>query len=261
MAREIVDPANAVEQEARRARANGEMRPGRVFLRDFDQGLVETMGACIIPSAPIPDNQRYWLNVDGVDPPPGKPGIVVTFSFPEAEFKSMVLPLILIRRDDISPANERWQSRHITYRTPAKGANKITLGSQAPGQTALEGLSGFDRMEQGFQAIPYDITYTVSIMSHYRGAIGQRGAVQTIFEYLLTLYTPYSVTTVIDDEGDPRGYYTFMEATSVLDEHPTVGERIIGFGVTLRVEAELDHTTPEIVRTVTQPLTLNLKQL
>ena len=216
------------------------------------------MGACVIPSAPIPDNQRYWLNIPGVDPAPGKPGIVVTFSFPEAEFKSMVLPLILIRRDDISPANERWQSRLITYRTPAKGANPVQLPTN---DTALSGLRGFDTMEQGFQAIPYDITYTISILSHYRGAIGQRGAVQTIFEYILTLFSPYSVVTVIDDEGDPRGYHAFMEATSVLDEHPTVGERIIGFGVTLRVEAELDHTTVEIVRTVTQPLTLNLKKL
>jgi hypothetical protein len=258
VARDIIDPANPAEQEARRARANGEERPGRVFLRDFDQGLVETMGACIIPSAPIPDNQRYWLNVEGVDPPPGKPGIVVTFSFPEAEFKSMVLPMVLIRRDDISPANERWQSRHITYRTPAKGANKCVVPE---GNGALSGLQGFDQMEQGFQAIPYDITYTISILSHYRGAVGQRGAVQLIFEYLLTRFSPYSVVHVIDDEGDPRGYHAFMEATSVLDEHPTVGERIIGFGVTLRVEAELDHTTVEIVRTVTRPLTLNLKKL
>jgi len=216
------------------------------------------MGACIIPSAPIPDNQRYWLNIDGVDPPPGKPGIVVTFSFPEAEFKSMVLPMILIRRDDISPANERWHSKHVTYRTPAEGALPVTLPVN---NTALSGLKGFDRMEQGFQAIPYDITYTISILAHYRGAIGQRGAVQRIFEYILTRFSPYSVVTVFDDEGDPRGYSSFMEATSVLDEHPTVGERIIGFGVTLRVEAELDHTTVEIVRTVTQPLTLNLIKL
>ena len=260
--KDIVDPANPTEQEARRARANGEERPGRVNLRHFDQGLVETLGACILPNEPPPDNQRYWLNIDGVDPPPGKPGIVVTFSFPEGEFKSMVLPLVLIRRDDISPAMDRWHTRTIAYRTPSKNANPVQLSNtQFPGQTSLAGLKGFDEMEIGFQATPYDITYTISIMAHYRGAIGQRGAVQTIFEYVIQNLSPYSWINVVDDIGDPRSYFAFMEATSVLDEHPTVGERIIGFGVTLRVEAELDHTTPQIVKTVTQPLTMNLRKL
>jgi hypothetical protein len=222
--------------------------------------MVETLGACVYPDLSVPDNQRYWLKLDGIDPPPGKPGVLVTFSFPEAEFKSYVVPLVLFRRDDISPANERWHSvGHEGYRAPAPDANKVIVPNTAPASVA--GKTGYDRVEVGLAPIPFDITYTISIFCHYRGAIGQRGQVNSILGHVLRIFPPYGKVYVKDDIGDYRGYYTFTESTSVLDEHPEVAERIIGFGVTVRVEAELDLSEPTIHRTVTQPLTVNLKQL
>lgn len=251
MTHEREDPRGPAAIEAYESRERGEDQPGIVTLRDFDQGVVETLGAHV-------EDQRYWLSLPGVDPPPGKPGILVTFSFPEAEFKSYVIPLILIRRDDISPANERWHSYHQAYRTPAKTARKVKFPID---NTHYSGREGFDQKEIGLQPIPFDITYTISILSHYRGALGQRGQVQAILHHVLKTYPPFTRVILKDSLGDLRHYFAFMEGTSVLDDHPEISERVIGFGVTLRVEAELDLFDPQVVRTVTKPLTLNLSKL
>lgn len=259
MAREL-PVLSDVERQRLNARRFGAERQGRVTIRDFDQGMVETLGACILEELPPPDNQRYWLNLEGIDPPPGRPGILVTFSFPEVEFKSYVVPLVLFRRDDISPANERWHSiGHEAYRAAAPGASRVVLPNTLP--EPLAGAEGVDRVEVGLAPLPFDLTYTISILCHYRGALGQRGQVNRILSHVLRIFPPYGRVTVRDSLGDLRDYHTFTEATSVLDEHPEVAERIIGFGVTIRVEAALDLSEPTIYRTVTQPLTLNLKQL
>jgi len=244
MAWDFKDPDIPAVQEGRLRRAKGQDQSGTVELRDFDRGIVETLGAFI-------ENQRYWLTIDGIDPPPGKPGVLVTFSFPEAEFKSYVLPLVLIRRDDISPANERWHPGNTVYRTPAAIGVPIVYGTQ----------TGYSRMEEAQQAVPFDITYTISVLAHYRGAIGQRGQVHKVLQHILRTYPPYAAVTVQDSIGDPREYHVFTESTAVLDEHPEVAERVIGFGVTLRVEAELDLAEPRTYPTVTQSLTMNLKPL
>lgn len=245
------DPSTPAARAAYARRERGEDQPGIVTLRDFDQGVVETLGAHII-------DQRYWLVMPNVEAPPGKPGVLVTFSFPESEFKSYVLPVIMIRRDDIAPANERWHSYHETYATPAKTSQRVKLPTD---NTVHSGKAGYDRREIGLQAVPFDITYTISILSHYRGALGQRAQVQNVLHHVLRTYAPYSRVIVKDSLGDLRLYFAFMEGTSVLDDHPEISERVIGFGVTLRVEAELDLFDPQVVRTVTKPLTLTLKQL
>lgn len=259
-AREIQDPApTQAEQDARLERWRGQFRTGTVLLRDFDKGVVETLRASVRDELPAPDNQRYWLDVSGVDAPPGMPGVPVTFSFPEAEFKSYTLPLVLIRRDDIAPAMSRWHPNHQTYRCPVPGAVSYRVPTTYPASVA--GKTGWDRMEVGYQDIPYDLTYTISVLAHYRGADGQRGNVQAVLEHVLRIYQPQSLTHVVDSLGDPRSYFTWLEAISVLDSSTEVADRTIGFGVTIKIEAELSHTSPRVVQTVRTPLTLDLKPL
>jgi len=247
----LESPISEQEREAFLRRVRGQDQVGTVGLRDFDQGLVETMGAFI-------EDQRYWLNIDGVDPPPGRPGVLVTFSFPESEFKSYVVPLVLIRRDDISPAMERWHPGTRTYQTPPRDALPVKLPED---DTIFSGMEGHDRREIGHQAMPFDISYTISCIAHYRGAIGQRGQVQAVFHHVLKIYGPYAAVTLYDSLGDPRQYHTFTEGTSVLDEHSEIADRIIGLAISMRVEAELDLYEPVTVRTVTQPLITNLTPL
>jgi hypothetical protein len=247
----ITPPFSEGEREAFLRRQRGHDQQGTVGIRDFDQGLIETMGAFV-------EDQRYWLTIPGIDPPPGRPGVLVTFSFPEAEFKSYVLPLVLIRRDDISPAMERWHPGCVTYRTPPADALPVKLPDDG---TINANKAGHDRREMAYQATPFDITYTISCLAHYRGAPGQRGQVQSVFHHVLRTYGPYSTVLLHDSLGDPREYHTFTESTSVLDEHSEIADRIIGLAVSLRVEAELDLYEPGTFKTVTQPLTINLRQL
>jgi len=247
----ITPPYSDGEKDAFLRRQQGADQVGRVTIRDFDQGIVETMGSFV-------EDQRYWLSIPGIDPPPGRPGVLVTFSFPESEFKSYVVPLVLIRRDDISPAMERWHPGTETYRTPPADALPVELPEDG---TINAGKRGHDRREVGAQAMPFDISYTISVLAHYRGAPGQRGQVHAIFHHVLKTYGPYSTVLLYDSLGDPREYHTFTESTSVLDEHSEIADRIIGLAISLRVEAELDLYEPSQFKTVTQPLTINLRQL
>lgn len=224
-------------------------RNGSISLIDYDRGVVETLGAFI-------EKDNYWLTIPGLDAPPGLPGVPVAFSFPEDVFKSYKLPMLLVRRDDIAPAMERWHPGMVVYRTPKRGDRPVSASIGNP--PANEVKTGPNEVEQQEQAIPYDITYTLSCISHYRGGVGVRQAVQTLFSWVLAVYQPYCMVVVKDSLGSTRTYSAFQEGTSVLDEIAEVSDRVLGFGVTLRVEAELDLNDPYVVKTVSKPLTLNL---
>ncbi len=75
-------------------------------------------------------------------------------------------------------------------------------------------------------------------------------------DYVLRIYQPYSRVLVTDSVGDCRDYAAFMESISHLDEVPEVTDRVLGFAVTLRVEAELDLNDPRVHKAVLGPLTV-----
>jgi hypothetical protein len=75
-------------------------------------------------------------------------------------------------------------------------------------------------------------------------------AANKILAYVLSIYQPYSAVLVYDSEGDRRSYEAFLDAMAPLDNVPGVGERVIGFALSLRVEAELDINTPKDYATV-----------
>jgi hypothetical protein len=70
-------------------------------------------------------------------------------------------------------------------------------------------------------------------------------------------YQPYCEVRIRDSIGDVRGYESFCEGPSHLDEVSEVVERVIGFALTLRVEAELDLNDAD---TSFAALTLNQTQ-
>jgi hypothetical protein len=124
----------------------------------------------------------------------------------------------------------------------------------------VSGVAGPTRVEQQEQAHPFDITYELSVLAHYRGGLSLRGQVNKIFQHILSTYQAYAQVLVKDSIGTIRPYWAFQEGTSVLDEIGEVAERVLGFGVTVRVEAELDLNDPYLAPTVWKPLTLHLSQ-
>ncbi len=242
--------------EALESRREGHARTGTVSLRDFDQGVIETMGAYLqYNDKGKPTN--YFLQIDDAKGRVGRqgkliapitpgqeavPGVPVVFSHPEDVFAKYDLPLVAIRRDDIAPATNRWHPGLKQYRAPAETSLPEVVGDQ----------SGVNLVEEKEQAVPYDITYTISILARMRGqgGIGQTNQANAILHHVLKVYQPYCLVKVFDSLGDGRTYEAFQEAISHLDEVPEVADRVVGFAITLRVEAELDLHDPEIRNTV-----------
>lgn len=252
-------PAGSIED-----RVLGRRAVGQVGLRNFDAGIVETLRAEVIDGNYfIRDKALY-----GVEPPPGDPGVGVTFAFPDDNYEHWRFPCIVVRRDDISPAMNRWHPGMATARGPAEGA--LPLAVTVPtGDLTSTVVQGFDRYEVAQQAVPFDITYTLSIMARYRGhgdrkPIGEqvdgsanpKTQANRLLDYVLRVYPPYGAVFVKDSLGDYRSYSAFMEATSHLDQVSEVADRMIGFAVTVRVEAELDLNDPQVRTAVRGGLTV-----
>ncbi len=174
--------------------------------------------------------------IEGLSLAPGATGLHVTFFFPEDTQEKFRIPGIVLTRDDISPSMNRWHPGSMQYRAPAKGAHPVTVG----------GRQGFDKMEELQQAIPFDITYSLMVYARTRN----QGNI--LLDYILRIYPPYCNVKVQDSEGDYRLYSAFMESLGMIDDVPDVGDRVIAFAVTLRVEAELDLNDPVTQNTVTQ---------
>jgi len=227
-------------------RALGEDRTGTVTLRDFDLGVVQTMGGVVDKGAS--GNVDYFLKLSDVDGPPGDPGVPIIFSHPEDVFAKKRFPCVIVQRDSLNPAMSRWQGPLQTqYRTAAVSASKFSV--TAPDGTVL---TGFTKAESLKQAIPYDIGYTISIYSTGRDAQDRLHA-SRIFSAISRIYQPYCLVIVNDSVQDVRSYQAYMEGIAPLDDVLNVSERIIGFALTLRVEGELDFDTPQETNTVTVP--------
>jgi len=246
---------------------------GEVGLRNFDQGVVTTLGATLYGS----DTGRghlsnYYISsgILPVEPPPGVPGVPVTFSHPEDIWERYRVPVIVVRRDEFVPAMSRWHPGMVVWRGPAPGAKeaRVVYDEGTRGEVVL---LGYDRYMQQEMAVPFDITYTVSIYARNRGkgpippkgtptgftgAEGSpRNQVNRMTDYVLRRLPPYGQITVIDSVGDTRGYYSFMEGLASLDEVEGVRERVLGFAITVRVEAELNLSDPIVCSAVTSALT------
>jgi len=218
---------------------------GTVGIRNFDQGIVETLGGKI-------SHNNYYVEIEGVDPPPhtpSLPGIPITFAFPEEVFEKYRMPAIVVSRDDIMAANERWHPFSEQWRAPAEGALPVTVS------VGGNPVTGWTKAATRQQAAPFDITYTVSCFAQRRG-MRTRNRVNKILDFILRRYTPTAtIVKVIDSIGDTRLYECHNEGIAHLDDVAGVGERVLGFAVTLRVEGELDLGDPYTSATVLQSTT------
>lgn len=221
-----------------REKQSGGVKTGSVFLRDFDRGVVETLGGVVV-------GDNYFVYNTGVNPAPGQPGIPVTFAFPEDIYEHWRKPGFIVSRDDVAPAMQRYHPGALQYNAPAATARPVVMS----------GIQGFSQMETMSQAVPFDLAYTISIIT-----AGYRNLANKLLDYTLRRFPPYCAVYVLDSLGDQRTYTAWNDGVSMLDEVMEVSERTIGFAVSLRVEAEFDLAEPEIHSTVTSAPTVNLKR-
>lgn len=229
-------------------RISGTRPNGTVTLRDFDQGVVESLGGKVV-------NNQYYVTIDGVAPPPGEPAIPVHFFYPEDLFANARYPLFWVSRDDISIATNRLHPYMQQYRAPARDSLPKSV-------TTPSGVRDyFDRTVQREQATPYDITYTINMAHTLRGGFGGRKAGNLMLDHVLRWCPIYSQVFVRDSLGDIRSYEAFNEGIVSLDDNGSISERVIWFAVTLRVEAEYDLTNELESRTVTSNPSANFTKL
>jgi hypothetical protein len=248
--------------EELRERAEGRRQNGTVTLRDFDRGIVETLGGEVwySPTSKDPDVEcdpalkklgifpNYFVQVEGVSPPAGLPGVPVTWSFPEDLFERYQMPVFWVSRESLDPAMNRWHPGSRQYRAPSKGALPVVSGD-------LSGWSSFDDRQQ---AVPYDLAYVLNIENRQEAAT--RNNANVMFMYAIRRFQPYAKIGLFDSIGDIRTYDCFFESSSNLDETQDVTKRKIGFTLNLRVEGELDLTDDETKTAVTDAPVFNLSQ-
>jgi len=227
-------PPDSVVQSYR-DRERGLARNGEVGIRDFDLGMVLTLGGVIHKVGPdeIPG---YYADVPGVEPAPGLPGVQIVFGNPDDAFSNYLLPLIVVTRNDVSPAMSRWHPGSIKYRVPKPGAQPIQV--TGPGGVVR---TGYRNMVQQECPIPYDISYTLTVSHERRGLKSrERETGLKLLHYVMRICQPYFAVVVIDSIEDQRIYFATAEAVMSADELVDVADRLISWTIGVTVEAHID---------------------
>ncbi|MBK9390498.1 MAG: hypothetical protein IPN68_09990 [Bacteroidetes bacterium] len=228
-------------------------KTGEVGVRDFDLGVLSTLGA-------TPDTQGLFADSDFkknianfnaqdfcykivVPGSSGSGAVPVYFAQPDAPYRKKYFPLIVVSRDEFSPALQRWMSvGQLEYRAGEAGSYIV----------AGNGVSGFTQYMSKIQAMPYDFIYTISVFDRYENTI------QPVLMKVLQSFPPVGKLFVKDSLGLQRTYEVYQEG-GVSSQHEIVdaAQRIRGYSITIRVEGEIDLVTP-VDRSAVTGFDLNL---
>lgn len=207
-------------------------RTGKVWLRDFDLGVVKRLGGILDTVA-----NNYFINVpSGTCLSPGvSTKIPVIFGDPEPLFEKKIYPSFSVKRDSFLPALERWHSTGQMQEKWGVTGTEVIVNSE----------TFYNQVELSPQAWPYTISYTISIYSRYEYEA------LALIEHILRKFPPRSHLIIKDSLGDDRSYDVFSDSdVSNISELIDVSERMKGYSLSISVEAELDFDDPVIVDTV-----------
>lgn len=229
-------------------------RIGDVFLREFDEGVYRTLESELIGG-------KYYIStskVPGVVPPlfseftgltadigQQMPGIPLIFGNPSTAIKRYLIPCIRVRREDPSPALERWHSEHLKYRAPADGESEIIVDYRG-----VE-IKGYGKYVEQEAAKTADIPYTITVESAGKAA---RTHAQVLIKHCMKVFWPHGKLRVVDTLGRERLYTVHGEGPSELTSASDIRDRIVIYALSIRVQGELDLADPrEIVPVTSEP--------
>jgi len=214
--------------------ANG--RTGTVFLEDFDIGLAETIGAeKVTIELDGEDAEVYALRVPGVTGPEQYHGLIPVFmSEPEDSFAENVIPQIILSRGSVQPAPARGFGGGHEYMVPAHGSREVASSG---------GLRGPSAVEVKPWARPFDISYDVHLKARLRGQADRM--LRAVGKHLPN----FGEVSLVDSEGDRRGYLAVVDSYESLSEINDVADRLLGHTIPVRIEGELDFDDPFIAPT------------
>jgi len=202
-------------------------RVGLVTLSSIDLGLVKALGATV-------ESGKFVLPMVGKD-------FTITFENPEPSLRSSIMPYASIIRDD----------PNFSVTRPC-GVNSMEYFVHAPDANAIidqNGNPGFDKYVRKKAARQCDINYTIQIYDRSRHLINDA------YQFLLGKIVGVGYITVTDSLQVTRDYSYFFEGSSKLDDVVSVTERVIGVGLSVRVETEIDvHEEEILTNIVTKPI-------
>lgn len=239
-------------QEWAEAYLAGRVYIGDISLYHFDMGVIETLGAQMI------DGAFYLTNVKGMSVEAGQPGVPIYFQISDDLYKTHKLPSIVIRRTTIAAALNRWHPGTLQYRIPAKTAQQVEHN----------GIAGYSHYEEQQQAVPYDITYSIVIQARNRAGVSsfQINHAEALRDYVWRIYQPRSCVYVRDftDKGEDkvhyRGYTVLADDISPESQVLEVTGRIIGYSMSITVQAHIDLNKAVIRPAVISSPTLSYQQ-
>lgn len=238
--------ANFTGNASPRPRVHGQPT-GYVWLRDFDLGMVNTLGA-----TPNPDPAIRELVVQVKNLPAGHDFVpVLGKKNPEPTSVLDRLPRIIVHRDSVDPSKERIHPDAEEYRVAAGAPVTIQLPAEPPGVT----LDGSTKYCTKLQADPFDITYTIEVWHRYENWV------QPILFHVMKTFRMQTLMRLTDSLGEARTYNVFIESgPTELSEILSLTDRGIGYSVSYRVQGELDHAEEVVSPAMLYPsIDLSLK--
>jgi len=211
------------------------MRNGHVDLIDFDLGVLRQTGAV------LDTEQNEWflpINFHIEDKAKGPIALeraLVVYKRPEPTQVEHKVPQIALILDDIDFDATRLYTPTVQYRVPAAGANAVSIPLGPFGETTL----GYDYYETKDKEQPYNLTYTIEVWSRYKVPA------MVLLQMMMKRFPPRGTITVSATEEAGRNvecdrtYLFFQEGVADLTELNSMVERIPGYALTIRVEAEL----------------------
>lgn len=215
-------------------------RTGFVWIRDFDVGMVTTLGGQIIPGK---KGEMYRVTLPQL--PEEERDVPCYLSTPEQPLVSFTIPRFVIIRDSFEPELSRWMPITEEYRIPAPESSLVSVPdprgptSAGPSQATIE---GHDKYESKIQAWPYDFTYTIEIWARYQNFL------QPMLFHVMRTFPPYGKMYLKDSLGESRSYNAFAEGgPSPMGEIASMTDRAQAFGYTVRVTGEIDLSDPVVM--------------
>lgn len=242
-----------------------------VWIDDFDRGLIESLGATIhqytvdegVRSQWAIDFREFPVSRDANDnvvfrdfgvigPSQFNGSVPVYFVIGQPAFTPKILPAIVVRRNSVEPALENGHGAFSVLGRPANSAREMSV-------TLSDGTvkTGYSRYEVKPRAIPYNISYDISIRS--RGDSAQQQG-NRMYRALSRIIEPRGFEVrVRDSAGDERGYDAFVESVSPNIEMLDLTGRGAGWTLSVIVHGELDHSDPYDVPALTSVPTTTLQ--
>jgi hypothetical protein len=191
---------------------------------DWDLALTKAIGAVLDEEQnewylPIPG---VYVEVPGVGPTEITRALVV-FKRPEPTQVEFNLPQIAITADEMQPIPDRLYSPTTQFRQPAPGSTPVSVGD-------CVGYTAYTVKEQ---ERPYDFTYTLECWARYTPIA------RMLLHRMLKVFPMRGTISITDSAGCERTYLAIQESIVNLTEVLSPVDRVPGWGVTIRIEAEM----------------------